>query len=93
MEASLPVRRTGDIMPKLIGVYLNSATRGAVRGLAVLVLVVVWSVGHIGTYALGVVGLSSVALTTTAAPADAGWRGGWRGRRWRRRGWRRRWWR
>jgi len=52
-----------------------------------MTLVVVWSLSHLGTYALGVVGVSSALLTTTATPADAQWRC-WRGRRWRR--WR--WW-
>src|SRR5262249_61264283 len=81
-------------MTKSIGALLSSATHSVVRGLAVVALVVVWSVGHIGTYALGVVGVSAAVLTTTATPADAwwrrwGWRGprwGWPGRRWRRGG-------
>jgi hypothetical protein len=45
---------------------LLTAAHDLVRGLAVIVLV--WSVGHIGVYALSVVGVSSVLLTT---PADA----------------------
>src|SRR5262249_4491094 len=75
---------------KSIRALLSSAAHSVVRGLAVVALVVVWSVGHIGTYALSVVGVSTAVLTTTATPADAWWRRGWRGRRWRRwRRWRR----
>jgi len=79
-------------MTKSIRALLSSAAHSVIRGLAVVALVVVWSVGHIGTYALSVVGVSTAVLTTTATPADAWWRRwGWRGRRWRR--WRRwRWW-
>src|SRR5262249_59643695 len=86
---ALPSRaRDGDNMTKSIRALLSSAAHSVVRGFAVVALVVVWSVGHIGTYALSVVGVSSAVLTTTATPADAWWRRwGWRGRRWRR--WRR----
>lgn len=57
-----------------------------VRGMAVIALLVVWSVAHIGTYTLGLAGVTGIVMGTMAAtPADAGWRG----RRWRR--WRRRW--
>ena len=72
-------------MTTSIRALLSSAAHSVVRGLAVVALVVVWSVGHIGTYALSVVGVSTAVLTTTATPADAWWRRwGWRGRRWRR---------
>jgi len=82
--------RNGDTMTRSVGAILNSAAHGVVRGLAVVALVVVWSLSHVGTYALSVVGVSSALLTTTATPAAAQWRRwrGWRGRRWRR--WR--WW-
>jgi hypothetical protein len=66
---------------------LSSAAQGVVRGLAVVALVVVWSVGHVGTYALSVVGISSALLTTAATPADAQWRRYRRYRRYRRRRW------
>jgi hypothetical protein len=59
-----------------IGAILSSAAHGVVRGLAVVALVVVWSVSHVGTHALSVVGVSSALLTTTATPADAQWRAG-----------------
>ena len=62
---------TRDIMTKSIGALLSSAAHGVVRGLAVVSLVVAWSVSHVGTYALSVVGVSSALLTTTATPADA----------------------
>jgi hypothetical protein len=61
-----------------IRALLSSAAHGLFRGLAIVVLVVVWSLSHVGTYALSVVGVSSALLTTTATPADAQWR------RWRR---------
>ena len=56
-----------------------------VRCLAVLSLVVVWSVAHIGTYTLGLVGVTSVVMGSTVQPADAGYRRRWwrgRYRRW-----------
>ncbi len=72
----------------MISSILGRLSSAVVRGLAVVALVVVWSVGHIGTTALSVVGVSSLVLTTTATPADAGY---WYGRRWRRRRRWRRW--
>jgi len=51
-------------MIRSIGAILSSAAHGVVRGLAVVALVVVWSVSHVGTYALSVVGVSSGALLT-----------------------------
>ena len=60
--------RDGDSMTKSIRALLSSATHSVVRGFAVVALVVVWSVGHIGTYALSVVGVSTAVLTTTATP-------------------------
>jgi len=71
-------------MTKVIRALLSSAAHAVVSGLAVVVLVVVWSVSHVGTYALSVVGISSAVLSTTATPADAQWR---RWRRWRRWRW------
>ena len=76
-----------DMVAVMIGSILGRLSSAAVRGLAVVALVVVWSVGHIGTTALSVVGVSSLVLTTTATPADAYWYG----RRWRRRRRWRRW--
>jgi hypothetical protein len=74
-------------MTTSLRVLLASAVHGAVRGLAVVALVLVWSVAHVGTY-LGIAGLSSLALTASTGTAEAGWGGwGWRRRRWRR--WRR----
>jgi hypothetical protein len=57
------------------------------RGVAVLALVVTAFVSNIGTYALGVAGITTIAMTTTSTPASAQ-----RWRRWRFRRWRRRWW-
>jgi hypothetical protein len=76
-----------DMVAVMIGSILGRLSSAVVRGLAVVALVVVWSVGHIGTTALSVVGVSSLVLTTTATPADAYWYG----RRWRRRRRWRRW--
>jgi hypothetical protein len=61
--------------------------RGIVRGAAITAMLVIYAVGSIasiGSSALGVAGVSSLALTATATPADA-WR---RRRRRRRRGFR-----
>ena len=57
-----------------------------VRCLAVLSLVVVWSVAHIGTYTLGLAGVTTLVMGSTVQPADAGYRRRWWGRRrwWRR---------
>jgi hypothetical protein len=76
-------------MTTSVSAMLNFAAHGLARALAVVALVVVWSVSHVGTYALSIVGVSSALLTTTATPADAQWRRYRRGRRWRR--WRGRW--
>ena len=58
-----------------------------VRGLAVAAVVLTYAAGSVGTQVLSAVGISSLALTSSVAPAEAGWRR----RRWRRRRWRRRW--
>jgi hypothetical protein len=75
---------------------LQSLARGLRRGViaacAAIALIVIYGVGFIGSNALSVVGISSLALTTTAKPADAGDRRrqrGDRGDRRRRRGRRR----
>jgi hypothetical protein len=57
-----------------------------IRGLAVLAVIFTYSVGSISTQVASVVGLSSLALATSTAPAAAQ-----RWRRWRYRRWRRRW--
>ena len=64
---------------------LASARNILIRGLAVAAVVTTYALGSVGTHVLGVAGLSSLALTTTATPAAA--------RRWwgRRRVYRRRW--
>jgi len=84
MRPSWP--ENGDNMARSMSVMLGSVAHGLVRGLAAAALIVVWSVGSVGTY-LGVAGLSSLALTSSTATAEAGWGWGWRRRRWRR--WRR----
>ena len=53
---------------------------------AVVAVVLTYALGSVGTHVLSVAGISSLALTTTATPAEA-----WRRRVWfRRRRWRRR---
>jgi hypothetical protein len=61
--------------------------RGVIRAAAIAAMLAIYvatSIGSIGTSALGVAGISSVALLGTATPANAH-------RRWRRRRHRRRW--
>jgi hypothetical protein len=58
-----------------------------IRGLAVSAVVLTYALGSIGTHVLTVAGISTLAVSTTATPADA-W---WRRRVWRRRRYRRRW--
>ena len=57
-----------------------------VRGLAVMAVLLAYGLSGVGTQVASVVGISSLALFTTAKPAEAGyWRRRWRyRRRWRR---------
>jgi len=54
-----------------------------IRGAAVAAVILTYALGSIGTHVLSVAGISTLALTTTASPADA--RRWWRRRVWRRR--------
>ena len=66
-----------------------------IRGMAVVVLVMTYALGNVGTQLLSVAGISAVGLTTTATPAEAWWgHRRFRRRRFfhRRRFFRRRWW-
>ena len=54
-----------------------------IRGLAVVAVVLTYALGSVGTHVLTIAGVSTLAVATTATPADAWWR--------RRRVWRRRW--
>jgi hypothetical protein len=60
--------------------------RGVIATCAVVAMLVIYGVSSVGTYGLGLAGLSTLALTTSATTADARRRrrGGWRRRR---RGW------
>jgi len=60
-----------------------------VRSSAVAAVVLTYAAGSVGTHVLSAVGVSSLALTTSATPAKAWWRGRrvWTRRRWRRRRW------
>ena len=57
-----------------------------IRGSAVLAVLATYAVGTIGTQLATTVGVSTLALTTSATPAAAWWRrgSGWRGWGWRR---------
>jgi hypothetical protein len=58
-----------------------------IRSLAVVAVVLTYALGGIGTQVLSVAGISTLAVATTATPANA-----WYRRRFvRRRRWRRRW--
>ena len=69
----------------------------AIRGLAMAAVLATFALGNLGAQVATALGVSSVALVTTTAPAQAqpewGWRRGWhRGWGWRRGpGWRRGW--
>jgi hypothetical protein len=73
--------------PRLIASALvlgHRAKRGFIRSVAIATMLVVYAAGSIGSIAssaLSVAGISSLALTATAAPANA-WRR--RRRRWHR---------
>lgn len=75
---------TGSILATLSSLA-SGVSRGVIRGLAVVVLLAVCAVSNlatsVGTY-LGVAGISTLALTMTSTPADAGYRRRWRRRRW-----------
>jgi hypothetical protein len=58
--------------------------------LAVVAVVGTYVVGNVGAQIATTLGISTLALTTTSTPADAGW-GYRRGWGWRRRGYWRRW--
>ena len=66
-----------------------------IRGLAMAAVLATFALGSLGAQIATTLGVSSVALVTTAAPAQAdwGWRHGWRREGgWRRGpGWRRGW--
>ena len=60
----------------------------AIRGVAVVAVLGTYVLGGLGAQIATTLGISTLALTTTSTPADAGWRRGWGYRRgWRR--WRR----
>jgi hypothetical protein len=65
-----------------------------IRTFVVLAVLVTYAVGSIGGQITTTVGVSILALTTSAAPARAWWGRdrNWRGWGWRRNGWRRCWW-
>jgi hypothetical protein len=64
---------TGNILAKVRSFLL--------RGLAVMAVVLTYTLGGVGTQVATVVGISSLALATTATPAQAQY---WRRRRFRR---------
>jgi len=47
-----------------------------IRGLAVMAVILTYVVGSVGTQVATSVGISALALTTTATPAEAWWRRG-----------------
>ena len=61
-----------------------------VRAFAVIAVLAAYAMGSIGAQVATTVGVSTLALTTSAMPARAGWRRGW-GRNWYGWGWRRGW--
>jgi hypothetical protein len=61
-----------------------------VRSLAVIAVIATYAVSNISTQVATSLGISALTLTTTATPAQAGWRR-WRWRRWRRCRWGRCW--
>ena len=70
----------------MAGNVLQKARLFFVRGLAIVAVVGTYVVGNLGAQIATTLGISTLALTTTSTPADAGY---WRSRRWRYRRWRR----
>jgi hypothetical protein len=92
VDADYPHVFLRDKVNTMTGNLLASVRSFLVRGLAVAAVVLTYALGSVGTHVAGVVGVSSLLLTTTATPAQAQrWRR-YRYRRRRRRRWRRRWW-
>ena len=61
-----------------------------IRSCAVVAVLVTYALGNIGAQVATAVGVSTLALTTSATSARAGWgwrRRGWYGWGWRRGGW------
>ena len=67
-----------DKVVPMTGNVLARVQSFIIRGLAVLAVVVTYAVSSVGTQVASLVGLSTLALTTTTTPAEAQW---WRGRR------------
>jgi len=62
-----------------LGRTSHALYRACIRGVAILAVVAAYGFSHIG-----VVTLSGSFLTASTAPAEAGWRRRWWGRRWSR---------
>lgn len=73
----------------MTGTIVGRVRSFLVHGAAVVAVVLAYAFGSVGINVLSVVGISSIALTTSVKPADAQrWRRGyWRRRVWRRRRW------
>jgi hypothetical protein len=77
---------------------LGKARSIVIRASALVAVLVTYAAGNIGPQIAAAVGVSTLAVTTSATPAGAGWRRrgtwrtpGWQGWGWRR-GWHRCWW-
>ena len=78
----------------MAGNVLTTARSFVIHGLAAVAVIATYALGSVGAQIVTTLGVSSLALTTTTAPANAQWgyRRGWRrGWGWRRGGyyWRR----
>jgi hypothetical protein len=89
MRKQIVIPSSSGLVPRIVDWALvlgHGVRRGIVRAVAIATMLVIYavtSIGSIGTSALGVAGISSVALLGSTAPAQAR-------RRWRRRSYRRR---
>ena len=73
----------------MTGKILAQARGLVIRTLAVVAVLAAYAVANLGAQVAATVGISTLALTTSATPAAAWWRRGWG---WRRGGcWRRGW--
>jgi hypothetical protein len=92
-QLALGVRVLTVKVTAMIRIVGASVRAFLVRGLAVVVLVLTYALGNVGTQVLSVAGISALGLTTTATPANAHrWRRYRRYRYYRRYRRRRRWW-
>ena len=73
----------------MTGNILAKARAVAIRGLAIVAVLMTYATGTIIAQVATAAGISTLALTSSGTPASAWWPRNWRDRSWRGWGWRR----